>query len=55
MKLLASLACCAALAFTARAADWPQYRADAARSGNTSEKLPAKPALSWTYKALHLP
>ncbi|MHC4914197.1 MAG: outer membrane protein assembly factor BamB family protein, partial [Planctomycetota bacterium] len=40
---------------TARAADWPQYRADAARSGSTSEKLPAKPALSWTYRPLNPP
>jgi outer membrane protein assembly factor BamB len=43
------------LSAAARAADWPQYRADAARSGSTSEKLPAKPALAWTYKAMHPP
>src|SRR5688572_18310386 len=37
------------------AADWPQYRADAERSGYTAEKLPAELSLAWTYKPAHPP
>jgi outer membrane protein assembly factor BamB len=44
-----------ALSATTQAADWPTYRADAARSGYTSEKLPAKLALAWQYEPLHAP
>jgi outer membrane protein assembly factor BamB len=39
----------------ASAADWPTYRGDAARSGYTSEPLPARLSLAWTYKPLHAP
>jgi len=38
-----------------RAADWPTYRADAARSGYTSERLPAKLSLAWTYRSPNAP
>ncbi len=37
------------------AADWPQYRADAQRSGYTAEQLPAELHLQWTYIAPHPP
>lgn len=33
-----------------RASDWPMYRADAARSGYTSEHLPARLKISWVRK-----
>ena len=35
--------------------EWPQYRADAARSGYTPEALPARPALRWVRRARHAP
>jgi len=37
------------------AADWPMYRADAARSGYTSDPLPAELKLAWVRKAHGLP
>lgn len=37
------------------AADWPMYRADAARSGYTADRLPAELSLAWTYHPLHRP
>lgn len=37
------------------AADWPQYRADAARSGYTAEQLPAKLEPQWVFKPTHPP
>lgn len=37
------------------AADWPMYRADAARSGYTADTLPTKLALRWTYRAADPP
>ena len=37
------------LCVTATATDWPQYRADAARSGYTAEQLPEKLALHWVW------
>ncbi len=40
---------------TAQAGNWPMFRSDAARSGYTSETLPAKLSLAWTYKPLHAP
>ncbi len=43
------------LAVHARAADWPMYRADAARSGYTPESLPKELSLSWTYRSQHPP
>ncbi len=36
-------------------ADWPQYRADAARSGYTAEELAAKLSLRWVRRARHAP
>ena len=39
----------------ARAADWPTYRADAARSAYTAESLPAELSLRWTYQPRHVP
>jgi len=39
----------------ARGADWPMYRADAARSGYTAERLPNKLALLWTHRASAAP
>ncbi len=36
-------------------ADWPQHRADAARSGYTAEPLPNRLQLAWTYRARHTP
>jgi len=35
--------------------DWPMYRADSARSGYTSEELPEKLELQWTYRSPHPP
>ena len=37
------------------AADWPQYRGDAERSGYTDEKLPAELSLAWKYQPAHEP
>ena len=38
-----------------RGSDWPMYRADAARSGYTSEPLPARLKIGWVRKADHAP
>ena len=43
------------LAAIVQAADWPTYRAHAARTGYTSEQLPADLSLRWTYEARHKP
>ncbi|HLB74232.1 MAG TPA: PQQ-binding-like beta-propeller repeat protein, partial [Sedimentisphaerales bacterium] len=46
------------LAFGGRIAggdDWPQFRADAARSGYTSERLSADLSLHWVYGARYVP
>ena len=54
--LAIATSCCLADCWSmAQAADWPMYRGDAARSGYTSEKLPAKLSLAWTYRPLHGP
>ena len=37
------------------AADWPQYRGDAERSGYTDEKLSDELSLAWTYHPAHPP
>jgi len=37
------------------ASDWPMYRADAARSGYTSDPLPAELKMAWVRKANCLP
>ena len=36
-------------------ADWPQYRADAARSGYTPDKLASELRPQWTYHPAHAP
>ncbi|MBI2478396.1 MAG: PQQ-binding-like beta-propeller repeat protein [Planctomycetia bacterium] len=38
-----------------QAADWPTYRADAARSGYTAEPIPNQLQLRWTYRSQHPP
>ena len=43
------------LTHVAWAADWPQYRSDAARSGYTSDRLAANLSPRWIYKARHNP
>lgn len=40
---------------TTQATDWPTYRGDAARSGYTLERLPAKLSHAWTYRPAHAP
>ncbi len=44
-----------AIVSRADAADWPMFRADAARSGYTSEQLPNRLRLRWVYEANHAP
>ncbi|MCP4640565.1 MAG: PQQ-binding-like beta-propeller repeat protein [bacterium] len=44
-----------AIAQSTLAADWPQFRHDAARSGYTPDPLPAKLKLRWTYRPAHPP
>jgi outer membrane protein assembly factor BamB len=39
----------------ARAADWPQFRADSERSAFSSEDLPAELSLSWIHRAARPP
>ncbi len=39
----------------ALAADWPAYRADARRSGYTSEAIESRLRPTWSYKAPHAP
>ncbi|MCE5252500.1 PQQ-binding-like beta-propeller repeat protein [bacterium] len=39
----------------AYAADWPQYRADAGRSGYSPGTLPANLSLRWVYRSPHAP
>ena len=55
MKQLSPLAIALFVVATATAADWPTYRADAQRSGHTSEQLPRELSLAWTYRPLHGP
>ena len=40
---------------TSRAADWPTYRADAARTGYTAERLPKELKACWIYRAKAAP
>ncbi len=44
-----------AIASSANAADWPTFRADAARSGYTTERLPNELRLRWVYQASQAP
>jgi len=49
-------ACCTLLVpAVGRSADWPQYRADAARGGYTADPLPANLAVQWVRQARHAP
>jgi len=41
--------------FASVAVDWPQYRADAARSGYAAEELPADLHARWTFEPRHGP
>lgn len=43
--------CFLALVTPCCAADWPQFRCDAARSGYTSDVLPDRPVLRWQYES----
>ncbi|MFV2069465.1 MAG: PQQ-binding-like beta-propeller repeat protein, partial [Pirellulales bacterium] len=52
---LSSLLVASLLSTTLLAGSWPTYRADAARSGVTSERLGAELALRWVYRPLHAP
>jgi len=40
---------------TSKGNNWPQFRADAARSGYTSQNLPDSMSLQWVYKPLRPP
>ena len=44
-----------AIASSAGAADWPMFRADAARSGYTPERLPEQLQLRWSYDTATAP
>ena len=55
LRALCVLAFVIPLADKTPAADWPQYRADAQRSGYTAEQLPTELHLQWTYIAPHPP
>ena len=54
-KLFACLLLCVLSMASTEAADWPMHRGDAARSGYTTDQLPAEPSLAWRYHALHVP
>ncbi|MFC1734547.1 PQQ-binding-like beta-propeller repeat protein [Candidatus Hydrogenedentota bacterium] len=54
MLLVAVVALCQ-VPTAVSAKDWPQYRADAARSGYTSETLSTDLSLKWTYRPTHPP
>ena len=41
--------------FESLAADWPTYRGDANRSGFTTDRLPEKLSLHWSYQSSHAP
>src|SRR6187401_1883051 len=55
LKIVTCLLCVMGSFSAAQAADWPTYRGDAARSGYTSESLPAKLSHAWTYRPTHAP
>ncbi|MHB8902130.1 MAG: outer membrane protein assembly factor BamB family protein [Thermoguttaceae bacterium] len=42
-------------AVSSAAADWPQFRGDAARSGYTAEPLPPRPVLAWVHRSRQEP
>lgn len=55
MKPLPPFAIALFVVAAATAADWPTYRADAQRSGYTSEQLPRELSPAWRYRSLHGP
>ena len=54
MKILRLLPALLLSAGALDAADWNTYRGDSARSGYTSDELPGKLSLQWTYRS-HVP
>jgi len=52
---LASVLLAGLLSTAVFAGSWPMYRADAARSGVTSQRLGGELALRWVYRPLHAP
>ncbi len=52
--ILIAIVCGVGLGTHSRA-DWPMYRADAARSAYSAEPLPAELSLQWSYKARYAP
>ncbi len=55
LHLARAVAAALLCATSAAAADWPAYRADAARSGYVAETLPKALSLRWTYRPRHAP
>ncbi len=55
VRRAAAIAAALLCASAAAAADWPAYRADAARSGYVAETLPKGLSLRWTYRPRHAP
>ncbi len=49
------MAFCVAAGAPPASADWPTYRANAARSGYTKEQLPERLSLLWTHQSPHAP
>ncbi len=54
-RLVVALALAWSVAGSVADADWPTYRGDCRRSGYSTETLPAKLALRWTYRSRHAP
>ena len=54
-RILRTVVVALAIASSVNAADWPMFRADAARSGYTSEQLPNQLRLRWVYHADQAP
>lgn len=54
-KLIVCVLLCVTKVASTEAADWPTYRADATRSGYTTDRLPAEPSLAWRFHALQPP
>ncbi len=55
LRSLVALLSLTMLATPAFAADWLQYRGNAARDGNSTQSLPVELAAKWTYKPQHAP
>ncbi|MEQ1860088.1 MAG: PQQ-binding-like beta-propeller repeat protein [Chthoniobacteraceae bacterium] len=55
VSLVRSAALLTLLSTNALAADWPTYRADAARSGYTAETIPNQLRLRWEFRAAQTP